>query len=165
MGGFAALALRIAFLAGLWLFIVLLAVVIHTDMTPRKAAATGSGAGGSGRRPPRESASRRPASAAADAGAKVLAVDSGPLAGQRFQLVDHVRVGRSADCELLLEDEYVTRKHPHAALDRQADGGWLLTDLGSTNGTYVNGVRITSPKVVTVADVIQIGRTQLRLEA
>jgi pSer/pThr/pTyr-binding forkhead associated (FHA) protein len=65
---------------------------------------------------------------------------------------------------LFLDDEFVTRKHPHARLTRQPDGSWLLIDLGSTNGTYINGHRLTAPTVVTPADTIQIGRTQLRLE-
>jgi hypothetical protein len=169
MGEFAVLTFKIAFLVLLWLFIAFIALTIRTDMVGRKvrpakvaaagvverqAAATGR-PGRAGSAPPRR---RRPGAA------EVVAIDSGALAGQRFQLVDEVRIGRSADCELYLDDEYVTSKHPHARLSRMADGGWLLTDLGSTNGTYVNGVRITGPKAVTPADTIQIGRTQMRLE-
>lgn len=172
MGDFAVLAFKVAFLAILWLFIGLVALTIRTDIAgrPVKAAAAGRGgaaaAGSGGAARPRggKPGGRQPRGAAKTASASVLAIDSGHLAGQRLQLVDHVRIGRSVDCELFLDDEYVTSKHPHARLDRQADGSWLLTDLGSTNGTYVNGHKLTAPKLVTLADTIQIGRTQLRLE-
>ncbi|MDR1513131.1 MAG: FHA domain-containing protein [Propionibacteriaceae bacterium] len=173
MGAFAVLTFKIGFLVLLWLFILVIALVIRTDMVGRRvkaprpapqverAAAATPRAERAGR-PGRAGGAptkRRPGQV------NVVAIDSGVLAGQRLQLVDDVRIGRSADCELYLDDEYVTSKHPHARLTRQGDGSWLLTDLGSTNGTYVNGARITGPRIVTPADRVQIGRTQLRLES
>jgi hypothetical protein len=174
MGAFAVLTFKIAFLVLLWLFIAGIALTIRTDMVGRKVKAPKAPRGAAAAGVERSSArAERPLRAGALPPrrrrgvplAAVLAIDTGSLAGQRLQLVDEVRIGRSADCELFLDDEYVTSKHPHARLARQADGSWLLTDLGSTNGTYVNGVRITGPKVVSPADTIQIGRTQMRLEA
>ncbi|MDR1807590.1 MAG: FHA domain-containing protein [Propionibacteriaceae bacterium] len=171
MGSFAVLTFKVAFLALLWLFVILVALVVRTDMVgrPVKAARTAAGTAEAPAQPKPSRAGRSSRAGATPRtrrpnSPEVLAIDSGSLAGQRLQLVDHVRIGRSAECELYLDDEYVTSKHPHAALDRQADGGWLLTDLGSTNGTFVNGVRISGPRIVTPADTIQIGRTQMRLE-
>jgi hypothetical protein len=176
MGDFAVLTFKIAFLVVLWLFIAVVALVIRTDMVGRRArpaasgaAASGSGSGTAARSgqaapKPRHSGSTPPKRKRGLEEATILAIDSGSLAGQRFQLVDHVRIGRSAECELYLDDKYVSSRRPHAELVHQPDGTWLLTDLGSTNGTYVDGVRIAGPKVVTTADTIQIGRTQMRLE-
>ncbi|MDR0991213.1 MAG: FHA domain-containing protein [Propionibacteriaceae bacterium] len=179
MADFAVLAFKIGFLALLWLFILFVALVIRRDMIGRRVPSSGaarSAAASPVAAPPAPTAptppapTRRSRAAAgqrrrsASASPRVLAIDSGKLAGQRLQLVDTVRIGRSADCELFLDDEYVTSKHPHASLTRQADGRWLLTDLGSTNGTYVDGRRISGPTIVTPADTIQIGQTQMRLE-
>ncbi|MDR1449176.1 MAG: FHA domain-containing protein [Propionibacteriaceae bacterium] len=176
MGDFAVLVFKIAFLAALWLFIGLIAVTIRSDLVGHKAKPSKDAVSVRAARPPAAAEAAAPVGAAGrrsraanrragkDFSPSVLAVDSGTLAGQRLQLVDHVQIGRSPDCALLLDDEYVTSKHPHARLDRQLDGSWLLTDLGSTNGTYVNGRKLTAPRLITPADTIQIGRTQLRLE-
>ena len=62
----------------------------------------------------------------------------------------------------LLDDDYVSGDH--ASLARHSGGEWVVTDLGSTNGTFVNEVRVVTPTVVTAADSLRIGRTQMRLE-
>ena len=68
---------------------------------------------------------------------------------------DVVRLGRDHECEVVLPgDGTVSRKH--AAL--RADGsGWLLEDLGSRNGTFLNGARLTAPTRVNAADRLLIG--------
>ena len=77
-------------------------------------------------------------------------------------LVLRERVVMGRDCDgLLLRDPQVSRAH--LALD-VADGGVTVTDLGSTNGTLVNGVRITKRERLRAGDEIAIGRVALRLE-
>jgi hypothetical protein len=63
-------------------------------------------------------------------------------------------IGREQDCDLLIEDLTVSRMH--ARLERAADG-WLLTDLGSTNGTRLNGWRIREPVPVRAGDRVAFG--------
>jgi pSer/pThr/pTyr-binding forkhead associated (FHA) protein len=63
-------------------------------------------------------------------------------------------IGRERDCDLLIEDLTVSRMH--ARLERAADG-WLLTDLGSTNGTRLNGWRIREPVRVRTGDRVAFG--------
>lgn len=63
-------------------------------------------------------------------------------------------IGREPDCDLLIEDLTVSRTH--ARLERAADG-WLLTDLGSTNGTRLNGWRIREPVRVRAGDRVAFG--------
>jgi len=53
----------------------------------------------------------------------------------------------------------------HARVIRTSDGGLVVSDLGSTNGTYVNGVRIAGPQPVRRGDTLQVGRSVLRVEA
>jgi hypothetical protein len=64
-------------------------------------------------------------------------------------------IGREPLCDMTLADETVSRWH--ASLERAAAGGWLLADLGSTNGTRLNGWRVTSPIPVRPGDMVSFG--------
>jgi pSer/pThr/pTyr-binding forkhead associated (FHA) protein len=147
--------LKVAFLAVLWLFVLLVANVIRTDLfrtAPVAPRGSRQGAKGPAAAPVKRSR-KEP---------KVLAIDSGSQAGTRLALVDEFRIGRSAGCALVLDDDYVSGDH--ASLARTPKGEWVLSDLGSTNGTFVNEVRVVAPTVVTPSDSLRIGRTQMRLE-
>ena len=72
-----------------------------------------------------------------------------PAAGHR-----RLTIGRASDCDLMLADPSVSRHH--AELRRQ-DEGWLLVDLGSTNGTRLNGWRIAGPVPVRPGDRVSFG--------
>ncbi len=150
-------ALKIAFLAGLWLFVLIVANVIRNDLLGRELAP--AEAATIAQQPPQRERGRRRRGKEP----RVLAIDTGAHAGARLQLVDVVRIGRSADCELLLDDDYVSTHHATLHLDDA--GRWVVTDLGSTNGTFVNESRLEAPTVVTPADTVRIGRTQMRVEA
>jgi hypothetical protein len=71
--------------------------------------------------------------------------------------------GRSSQNDVQLKrDEYASSTH--ARLEPRRDGVWL-EDIGSTNGTYLNGIRLTQPKRLSSGDVVRIGETELRYEA
>jgi hypothetical protein len=71
--------------------------------------------------------------------------------------------GRGGQNDVRLErDEYASSKH--ARIETRRDGVWL-EDIGSTNGTYLNGIRLTRPKRLAPGDVVRIGETELRYEA
>lgn len=148
--------LKVAFLAVLWLFVLLVANVIRTDLF-RSAPATPRSARSGGVAPAPQAPVKRSRKEP-----KVLAIDTGMQAGTRLSLVDEFRIGRSAGCALVLDDDYVSSDH--ASLVRTPRGEWVITDLGSTNGTFVNEVRVVTPTVVTPSDSLRIGRTQMRLE-
>lgn len=71
---------------------------------------------------------------------------------------DSFTIGRDADCDLVLPDMTVSRNH--AGLRRGADD-WLLTDAGSTNGTRVNGWRVTEPVPLRAGDEVRFGAITL----
>ena len=79
------------------------------------------------------------------------AIDSGPLL-----------LGREGENDLaLVRDEFTSSRH--ARVEPRRDGVWV-EDIGSTNGTYVNGVRLTAPRKLSPGDVIRVGETDLRFE-
>jgi predicted component of type VI protein secretion system len=67
-------------------------------------------------------------------------------------------LGRSRECEILLSDPNVSRRHAEI---RPRGGSWILTDLGSTNGVSVNGTRVERPQVLAAGDVIELGTTRV----
>ena len=95
---------------------------------------------------------RRPNKAARE----IVIVRSETLAGQRFPLERPKVVGRSSDADIIIDDSYASEFHLRVGVQ---DGDVTLNDLGSTNGTYLNGRRVTVPTVITRGDSIQIGKT------
>ena len=73
-----------------------------------------------------------------------------------------LRLGRGSDNDVnLARDEYASSKH--VRLEPRRDGVWV-EDIGSTNGTYLNGIRLTRAKKLAPGDVVRIGETELRYE-
>lgn len=90
----------------------------------------------------------------------ILEVVEGPEVGKRFPLGSgSVFIGRQSECDLALEDAKVSRRHATLACK---DGEFFLDDLGSTNGTFVNGRRVGRTKL-TPGDRITMGNTVLEL--
>lgn len=93
------------------------------------------------------------------AGSAMLFVQRGPGAGARFLLdTDTVTVGRHPDSDIFLDDISVSRRH--AQIVRQ-DGGFVVSDLGSLNGTYVNRDRIERDVALSGGDEVQFGKYRL----
>lgn len=83
-----------------------------------------------------------------------LTIQSGAFRGREFQFDRTTVIGRGATSDLALTDPGVSRRH--ASLSRQ-DGAWCVEDLGSANGTLVNGWRVTRPTRLKPGDVVGIG--------
>lgn len=89
-----------------------------------------------------------------------LEVVSGRAIGMSILLDDELLIGRHADgAGRLADDEEISRSHARINLDRS--GFCAIEDLGSTNGTFVNGLRITGPLTLSVGDTIELGTTTL----
>jgi hypothetical protein len=101
--------------------------------------------------------------------------DDDPTAGHRASVVIHedggertvplsspeVTIGRLADCDVVLKDKGASRKHAQLRL---RDGAWVLTDLGSTNGTRLNGQTVQS-RALSDGDKITIGTTVIEFRS
>lgn len=67
-----------------------------------------------------------------------------------------VLFGRSPSCTVRLDDPYVSDDHARVY---KSDGGWMVADLKSTNGTFLNRVKVTSPSLIAAGDQLGIGKT------
>jgi hypothetical protein len=91
--------------------------------------------------------------------AATLVVRQGPQAGMSFPLAgNQIVIGREEGMDIALQDPESSRRH---ALVSWRGGQFVIEDLGSTNGTFVNGVQITAPQVLNPGDSIGIGQTAL----
>ena len=84
----------------------------------------------------------------------VLIAQTGKLTGSRWVLEgDQILIGRGPECDLVVADRQVSREH---ARIRRTGAGYMLQDLGSKNGTHLNGVPIQKETVLQDGDIIQI---------
>jgi pSer/pThr/pTyr-binding forkhead associated (FHA) protein len=159
--------IRLAFLAVLWLFVIAAVGVVRTDLFGNAASSVSSRRQARKQRQarprpaqppkaPRPQRSRNPRSAP-----QQLLVTAGALAGTTLGLTDQqITIGRANDATLVLNDDYASTRH--ARLFPQ-DGQWIVEDLGSTNGTYLDRQKVTQPTPVPVGVPIRIGKTVLEL--
>jgi predicted component of type VI protein secretion system len=84
-----------------------------------------------------------------------LIMRSGPTPGKVFQLKsDEVFIGRDVGNDIVINDAEISRRHARLAIQA---GGYILEDMGSTNGTAVNGERLTSRHVMREGEIISFG--------
>ena len=147
------LLLKIAFLVLLYLFIWRIVRTAATDL-----------------RLPQESFILRPALAgggaighAADSGRLVVVASAVLEPGQEYELsAAPLTIGRGGQNDVQIEaDEFASARH--VRIEPRRDGVWV-NDLGSTNGTFVNGVRVDRPRKLANGDVVRAGETELRFE-
>lgn len=90
-----------------------------------------------------------------------LLVTGGPSAGSRYELTEAVvTLGRAASCDLVIQDSSISRRH--AQVIRQEDGFFYAQNLGSQNGTALNGQRLTAPQRLADGDTLTLGTIPLR---
>ena len=151
--------IRVAFLAVLWLFVIAAVGVVRTDLF---GPVVSSRQQRRQQKAQRAKAARpaRPGRAARGAPQRLL-VTGGSLAGTSIGLADQqITIGRANDATLVLSDDYASSRH--ARLFPQ-NGQWIVEDLGSTNGTYLDRQKVTQPTPVPAGVPIRIGKTVLEL--
>lgn len=94
------------------------------------------------------------------AGNRVVVVRSDTQAGLTFAISGATVLGRSDQADVKLEDPYASEFHLRLVAQ---DGTLSVSDLGSTNGTYVNGRRITTPTTLQRGDALQVGKTVMEV--
>jgi len=87
----------------------------------------------------------------------VLVGQSGPLSGQRWMVRDSLVVGRDAGCDVMIPSRQVSRNHARLLV---TGDGTSIEDLGSKNGTHLNGETLSEAEILNDGDVIQIAFAQ-----
>ncbi|MGZ4602528.1 MAG: FHA domain-containing protein FhaB/FipA [Kineosporiaceae bacterium] len=156
--------LRLGFLALLWLLVLSILAVLRRDLfgtrvvrrTARPAGAVPAGPG-----PTAAAAERRPRSPESRPGLRSLVVTEGSLRGTTLSLGQApILVGRAPESTLVLDDDYASARHARLFPE---DGGWLVEDLGSTNGTFIGSTRVEQPTRLEAWVPVRVGRTVLEL--
>jgi|SRR5688572_25878501 len=93
-------------------------------------------------------------------GTKVVLVRSESQAGLDFTVTDATVVGRSEEADVVIDDPYASEFHLRLV---SSENGLTLHDLGSTNGTYLNGRRVTAPTDLRRGDAVQVGKTVMEI--
>lgn len=93
-------------------------------------------------------------------GNRLVIIKSETQRGKEIDVTDVTVLGRSDDADVFLDDPYASEFHMRLV---SSDNGLVLHDLGSTNGTYVNGRRITAPTNLRRGDNIQVGKTVMEV--
>ena len=147
------LVLKLAFLVLLYGFILLIVRTATKDIggAPQDSIVLGAA----------DAAKLRAAHGLGPARFTVLA-GPGFRAGSVLDVSGVTIVGRDSGSGVRLDGDEFASAH-HARIDPRPDGVWV-EDLESTNGTFVNGARITSKRLLQPGDVLRVGETELRLE-
>jgi pSer/pThr/pTyr-binding forkhead associated (FHA) protein len=152
-------AVKFGLLALLWVFVVSAYRVVRSDLSGAKVVRAPAAAPVAAAAP--ASAAGRGRGGASRSAARKLVVTEGALAGTTIRLGESpVTLGRADDSTLVLTDDYASSRHARLV---PGDGSWTLEDLGSTNGTYLGGSKVTRPTPVPVGQPIRIGKTVLEL--
>jgi pSer/pThr/pTyr-binding forkhead associated (FHA) protein len=169
VGDLALLLLRIAFLAILWGFVFAIVYALRSDLFGQKVRrmpqpAAAAPAQQTAQAAPVVAAPRPAREAAAPVSsleARRLVITSGSKEGLEIDLPEEqLTIGRSSESGLVIRDDY-TSTH-HARLLKWADG-WVVQDLDSTNGTFLDGVRVVVPTQIPLNTAVKIGTTSFEL--
>ncbi len=158
-------ALKVAFLLLMWLFILFVVNTIRADLFGRRVTeaelvAAGEAPSNMANLFRRDSGGGRTSSVTPTR----ITITTGRAAGNSATLPevgDEILMGRAAACQLDVDDDYASSRHAKIWRD---DEGFVVEDLRSTNGTYVNGQQISQPTRISPGDVVRVGRSQMQLE-
>lgn len=160
------LIFRLGFLVALWVFVFFVVYAVRSDLfgqrvrklpTAAKAAvAPEAGAFLTSAQPVISPRAGSPVS-----GILTLVVTSGPKHGESLPLTgSDITIGRSSDSSIVIRDDYTSTRH---ALLEKSGNDWMISDLGSTNGTFLNGQRVTNPIVVPLNTPIAVGASTFEI--
>jgi pSer/pThr/pTyr-binding forkhead associated (FHA) protein len=156
--------LRLAFLAALWVFVIVTVLILRRDLAQpreaRPAVANRSPRAPKPAKPPKPPKQAKSPKVPRSAGPSLAVID-GPLAGSVIPLgTTQITLGRAPDSTVVIDDDFASSRH---ARIYPSEGVWIVEDLGSTNGTWIDRTRITTPTALPPGAALRIGRTTLQL--
>jgi hypothetical protein len=177
------LILRLAFLAVMWVLVFAIVYALRSDIFGQRVRRQGSdvatpfaaapvaapvaSASASATAPVTEpvtttsTKTARTGAAAKPVIASRLVITSGPKEGLEIELPsEQLAIGRSSESGLVIRDDYTSTHHARLLLWQE---GWVIQDLDSTNGTFLDGTRVTLPTLVPLGTPVTIGTTTFEL--
>ncbi|WP_430646834.1 FHA domain-containing protein FhaB/FipA [Agromyces sp. GXS1127] len=170
------LVLQLGFLLLMWVFVFAIVYALRSDLFGQRvrklqpdvaAAAASAPAPAAGPTAPTAAVSKPAPAPAADGGdataenASRLVITSGAKSGVEFPLGrDEITIGRSSDSAIIIRDDYTSTHHARLML---WNGRWMIQDLDSTNGTFLNGSRVTVPTPIPLGATVKVGATTFEL--
>jgi hypothetical protein len=152
---------RTGFLVLLWIFIFSIISVIRADLFGQKVVSRVAQANV----PPVFSGPAQPASSSGQAELKAtkLVVTEGDKTGTEIALAGRqLTIGRAGDSDLIVDDEYASTHHAKLVF---INGAWLIQDLDSTNGTFLDGRKVSTPVAVAMNSQVRVGQTTFELRS
>ena len=151
---------RLGFLTLLWVFVLSTVLILRRDLRqPAEARPLGRD-----RKPARAPKPPKPPKVAKQQkvkGSKLVVIE-GPLMGTIVPLGDiQITIGRAPDSTLIIDDDYASSRH---ARIYPSEGAWVVEDLGSTNGTWIDRTRITAPTSLPMGAPLRVGRTTRQIQ-
>lgn len=162
--------LRFAFLGLLWAFVFAVVYALRTDLFGQKvrkqpadaaAPAPNRAAPAPAARPAASIAPPAPLAPASSHSASRIVITGGAKEGLEIPLPnEQLTIGRASESGLVIRDDYTSTHHARLLLWKD---GWVIQDLDSTNGTFLNGVRVNVPTPVPLNTPVKIGTTSFEL--
>ena len=165
MSELALFLVRTGFVVALWIFIFSIISVIRADLFGQKVVSRAATANA-----PKVVSSPIAPSAPGSlvmeqngSNASKLVIIEGDRAGQIISLNRReLSIGRAEDSDLIVDDEFASTHHAKLVL---INNDWLIQDLNSTNGTFLDGTRVGTPAVVKLNTSVRVGKTVFELRA
>ena len=153
--------LKLCLLALLYLFFLRVLRAVWTEVTPPKAVAAG------GRAPAATATAAAPTKTRSGRSrrkqavpTRLVVVEPPARAGAEFGLGPELTVGRAPGCSLVFDEQFVSQVHSRIFV---RDGSVFVEDLGSTNGTWVNGTRAVGQMPARLGDRVQVGNVVMEV--
>ena len=150
--------LKVCLLVLLYLFFLRVLRAVWAEVSPPRVAADTAPARSAPAKPPRARTTRPPRKGTLPT--RLHVIEPVDRAGTEFALSADMTMGRAPGCTVVLDEQYVSQVHTRVF---QRESGVFVEDLGSTNGTWVNGVRAQGHVSVRPGDRIQLGNVILEL--
>jgi pSer/pThr/pTyr-binding forkhead associated (FHA) protein len=149
--------LKLCLLALLYLFFFRVLRAVWAEIkTPAPAGAATAARPGTGDRQARKDAKQ----AAKRPVPQLILIEPADQKGRSYPIGNEATLGRAAGCQITVDDNFVSQLHARVFA---RDGRYLVEDLGSTNGTYLNRQKVAGPMVISPGDRLQVGNTVLEM--
>jgi len=155
--------LKFCLLALIYLFFFRVLRAVWAEISPPKTVAAPAPRGRQAAPRPVRSAKPPPAARPSQRQpvGNLVVLEPAELRGRAYPLAGEITVGRAPGCQVVVEDTFVSQVHARVF---QREGNYLVEDLGSTNGTYLNKKQLSGTMMMHRGDRLQVGNTVLELE-